>query len=56
MKDLLDTLNVEYTSVELDQTENGEDLKSVLSSKIKSNAIPQIFIGRTVNCNRFECF
>ena len=50
MIDLLDTMHVECTSVELDRTENGEDLKSVLFSKIKSTAIPQIFIGRFADC------
>ena len=49
MKDVLDRINVAYTSVELDQLENGQDLKNVLSRQIKSHAIPQIFIGRLID-------
>ncbi|RWS22017.1 glutaredoxin-C6-like protein [Leptotrombidium deliense] len=45
VKQLFDSLNVQFKAIELDQLENGAALQQALSEKTGKRTVPQVFIN-----------
>ncbi|RWS08215.1 Thioredoxin reductase 1: cytoplasmic-like protein [Dinothrombium tinctorium] len=48
VKALFDSLNVKYTSIELNTLENGSELQQALATKTNKKTVPQVFIRGTL--------
>ncbi|KAI8854078.1 thioredoxin-like protein [Chytridium lagenaria] len=46
-KSLLDSLNVKYTAVELDNESNGSEIQGVLAEISGQRTVPNIYINKT---------
>lgn len=46
VKGLFNELGVAYHAVELDQCENGPEIRDLLKSKVGKTSVPQVFINR----------
>ncbi|XP_068098758.1 glutaredoxin 2 isoform X1 [Hyperolius riggenbachi] len=46
-KDAFDDINVTYKAIELDQIENGSELRSALHQMTGANTVPRVFVNGT---------